>query len=186
MPSPTSSTSSSTDSASPPASESANGSGPQRRKAGGPAWPVERCESPARAALAESQTAQDAVLDQLDTLLGDAFEVELLRQAARVERVVGDRDLLVEMALTELAAEVAPLLEERQAAEGVEGEVLQQLADRVRPEHCTVDARRQLFRVGGPARELGGFTCDRGGIDVSNRPRGLLRIARGAVRCGER
>jgi hypothetical protein len=90
------------------------------------------------------------------------------------------------MALAELAAEIAPLLEQRQPAEGVEREVLQQLANRIRSEDRAVRPRRQLVRVGRPARELGSFTCDRGGIDVSNRPRGLLRVARGAVGCGER
>src|SRR6478736_3912791 len=98
MPSPTSSTSSSTDSASPPASESAKGSGPQRRRAGGEACPVERCELPARAAL----------------------------------------------------------LEQRQAAERVEGEVLQELADRVRPEHGPIGPRRQFVSIGRPPRDLGG------------------------------
>src|SRR5438093_384702 len=57
--------------------------------------------------------AQNTVLDERDTLLRDALEVEPLRQAARVERVIGDRDLLVEAALTELAGEVAALLEQR-------------------------------------------------------------------------
>ena len=136
-----------------------------------------RVACPRRARRIPDGTAQHAVLDQRDTLLADTLEVELLRQAARVERIVGDRDLLVEVALPELAAEVASLLEQRQAAECVEGEVLQQLADRVRAEHGAVRPGRQLVRLGGPACELDGLACDLGGIDFANRPGGLLRIA---------
>src|SRR5438874_2667916 len=50
-------TSSSSDGASPPRTESAHGSAPERRRAGGAACPVDSCEPPARLALAMSQAA---------------------------------------------------------------------------------------------------------------------------------
>jgi hypothetical protein len=54
-------------------------------KAGGAAWPVELCEPPARAALAESQTAprRTPFSTSGTRSFGDALEVEPLRQAAR-------------------------------------------------------------------------------------------------------
>src|SRR2546430_4574084 len=45
---------------------------------------------------------EHAVADELDPPLGTALEVERLREAARVERVVGEREALVEDLLAEL------------------------------------------------------------------------------------
>jgi len=46
-------------------------------------------------------TSHDAVLHQLNPLLRRSFEVECLRQPTWIERVVCDRDLLVEDLLAE-------------------------------------------------------------------------------------
>ena len=131
-------------------------------------------------------SSQDAVLDQWDTLLGDTLEIEGLRQTARVERVVCDRDLLVEVPLAEFPAEITAFLEQGQAAERVEGEVLQELADRIRPEHGPVRAWGQLVRVDRPPRDFGGFARNRRRITVANGPGGLLGVSGRSVRGGER
>ena len=114
MPSPTSSASSSIESASPPApSRARTASGPYAREAAGGAWPVDSRAGAARARRAvPDDAASDAVLDQRHALLRRALEVERLRQAARVERVVGDRHLLVEDPLADPPGEVAALLEQ--------------------------------------------------------------------------
>src|SRR5919198_1837986 len=83
---------------------------------------------------------RDAVLDQLDSLFRRALEVEGLRQSAPVERVVRDRDLLVEDLLTHLPGERASFLEQAERAERVMREVFQEIGEGVRPEHGAVDA----------------------------------------------
>src|SRR3954466_2607169 len=122
------------------------------------------------------RAAENAVLDQRHALLGHALEVEPLREPPRVESVVGDRDLLVEAAFADPAAEIAPVFEQGEAAEGVEREVLQQLAESDRAEHRAVGARRNLARIGGPARDLDRFSRDRSGVDVADGPGGLLAV----------
>src|SRR5207249_8359783 len=99
----------------------------------------------------------DAVLDEGHALLGSALEVEGLRQAAGVERVVADRHLLVEDLLAETAGEVAALLEQAEPAERIPREILQQLAQGVRLEHRAVHARLESLRARRPARLLGRF-----------------------------
>ena len=93
--------------------------------------------------------ARDAVLDQRHPLLRHPLEVERLRQPGRVERVVGDRDPLVEDLVAELPREEAPLLDQTERAEGVVGEVLQELADRIGLEHGPVVPRLDRRRVAG-------------------------------------
>ena len=107
----------------------------RRRRAAGR---LLRASRPGGAGQVPDCTAQDAVLDQRHASLGDPFEIELLWQAARVQRVIRDRDFLVEAALAQLPCQVTALLEQRQAAERVVGEVLQQLADRIRAKHGPV------------------------------------------------
>src|SRR5439155_5574622 len=54
----------------------------------------------------------DAVLDELEAAFRYALEVERLRQATGAERIVGDRDPLVEDPLSEPPGQVAPALEQ--------------------------------------------------------------------------
>ena len=94
-----------------------------------------------RATPVPDNAARDSVLDERHALPGDAFEVERLRQAARIERIVPDAHLLVENALAEPPSQVAPLLEQAEASEGIPREVLQQVGQCVRLEHGAVHLR---------------------------------------------
>ena len=131
-------------------------------------------------------STQHAVFDELDSPLRHSLEVDPLRQAARVERVVCDRHLLVERAVADAAGQVAAVLEHGEAAERVEGEVLEQLAERVRLEHGAVGARLELPRPAGPRRFLPRLQGNRGGVDVGHTPGRLLGVARRTVAGGER
>src|SRR4029453_8207298 len=93
--------------------------------------------------------AADSLLDERHALPGDAFEVERLRQAPRIERVVPDAHLLVAHALAEPPSQVAPLLEQAEASEGVPCEVLEQVGQRIRLEHGAGHLR--LHFAGGPS-----------------------------------
>jgi hypothetical protein len=64
-------------------------------------------------------SAGDAVVNEEDRLLRRAFEVERLRQAARVDRIVADRDLLVGDALADPVAQIAAFLQQPECAERV-------------------------------------------------------------------
>src|SRR5919201_1724124 len=125
--------------------------------------------------------AEDAVLDESHTLLRYSFEVERLRQATRIESVVEDRDLLVEPALAQPAAEVAALLQQCETAEGVEREVLQELSERAWRENGAIRPRLHLARVCGSLRDLDRRVGHGRWVDVANRPRGLLGILRRRV-----
>src|SRR5205807_9300829 len=124
-----------------------------------------------RGGAVPDDAARDALLDELQPPLGDAFEVERLRQAARVERVVGDRDLRVEDAVADPAAEVAALLEQALGAERVVREVLEQLRERVGLEHGTVLPGLDLPRVERPARLLVRLAAAGARVDRRRRPR---------------
>ena len=127
-------------------------------------------------------------------MLRRALEVESLRHVGLVERVVGDRDLLVEDPLSDPAAEVAALFEEALGAERVVREPAQQLGDGVRLEHGGVMPRLDLDGAASPCALRGSLLGSRGGIDVRHPPVGLLRPAGSAfdgrqtqrVRVGER
>src|SRR5919197_4725090 len=94
-----------------------------------------------------------AARDQRDTLLGRPLEIERLREAAWMERVVRDRDLWIEDRLADPSGEEASFLEQPERAEGVEGEVLQQVGEGVRLEDGAVVARLEL----GSARRAPAF-----------------------------
>ena len=64
-------------------------------------------------------TAGDALLHQPDGSFRRAFEVERLRQTVWIERVVRDRDLLVEDLLAESVREVAALFEQAECTERI-------------------------------------------------------------------
>jgi hypothetical protein len=131
-------------------------------------------------------SAEHTVLDECHTLLRCALEVEGLREPARVERVVGEREAPVEDLRADLVERVAPLLEQALRAEGVVREVGQQLREGRRLEHRRVGARLELDRS---TRELRLLDRRRGGargIDVGGAPARLLRVAGGAVDGGER
>ena len=98
--------------------------------------------------------AEHAVLDQLDALLRRALEVECLRQAARIERIVREREALVEDLLAHLAGREAPLLDQPPGSERVVGKVEEQLREGVRLEHRGIRARLELMRTAGA---LGGL-----------------------------
>ena len=128
--------------------------------------------------------ARHPVLDELHVLLRRPLEVERLREPARVERIVRDRDLVVEHLLSEPAREVAALFEQAEGAERVVGEVLQQLGQRVGLEHDAVDTGLDLlgaFRSLCLRRRL---PRDGRRVDAPRAPCGLLRVARpGVVGC---
>src|SRR6185312_4914551 len=110
-------------------------------------------------------SAGDAVLDQLHTLLRRPFEVECLRQSPWVERIVGDRDLLVEDLLAEAPREVAALLEQPECTERVVREVVEEVCERVRLEHGAIHARLDLSSTSGALRFLCCLPRDECGID---------------------
>ena len=125
--------------------------------------------------------ARDAVLDELDPLLRRPLEVEALRHVGLVERVVGDRDLLVEDPLSDPAAEVAPLLEKALGAERVVREPAKQLCDGVRLEDGGVVAGLDLLGSARAGRLRRGFPGGCGWIDVRQSPVGLLGPAGSAL-----
>ena len=125
--------------------------------------------------------SRDAVLDEHDRLLRRALEVERLRQAARIERVVADRDLLVGDPPTELLGQVAAPLQQPERAERVVREVVEEVGERVRLQHRAVRVGRERARPLRPRRFLRGLAGHRGRVDVSGAPRRLLRVAGAAV-----
>src|SRR5205807_6137436 len=103
-----------------------------------------------------------------DAPLRRPLEVESFREAPRVERVVVDRDLLVEDLLAQASCRVASLFYEGEAAEGLVREELEQFPQRVRLQHGPVRSGLELL---GATRALG----------LGNR---LLRRGRGIDRAG--
>src|SRR6478735_4426889 len=91
-------------------------------------------------------SARDAALDERDALLRPAFEVEGLRQAARVECVVAQRQLFVEDAFADPTGQIASLLDQAQAVQRVPGEVLEKLGDSIRLQHRAVAPWLELDR----------------------------------------
>ena len=130
-------------------------------------------------------TCQDTVLHELDPLLGRPFEVERLWQPARVERVVGEREALVEHLLADLPVGVAALLDQTESAEGVVGEVDEQLGERRRLEDCSVRPGLELRGAAGALRLVDSLDGGAGRVDSAEAPGGLLGVPRGAVDRGE-
>ena len=128
--------------------------------------------------------AEDAVVDELRPRLRRALEVERLRQAAWIERVVSEREALVEDLLADPAGRVAPLLEQAERTERVVGEVEKELCEGVRLEHRRVGAGLELDCAARPLRLCDRGPRSRGGIELADAPGGLLGVPRGVLhRC---
>src|SRR5207302_7906583 len=117
-------------------------------------------------------TARDAALDEKHTPLRGSLEIERFRQAVRVEGIVGDRDLLVDDALADPAAQVAALLEQAERTERIVREVVEQIREGVRLEDSAVDARLELLRTLGAGCLLRRVACDCSRVDVGGAPGG--------------
>src|SRR3954468_7285281 len=122
-------------------------------------------------------TARDAVLDKRHALLRRPFEVECLRQSPWIERVVGDRDLLIEYLLAEAPREVAALFEQPECTERVMREVVEEVGERVRLENSAIYPGFDLRSAPGPSCFLCGLLRDECGIDPACAPGGLLGVA---------
>jgi hypothetical protein len=110
-----------------------------------------------------------------------AFEVEGPRQPARVQGIVRDRHLLVGDALADPACEIAALLQEGEPVEGVEGEIVEQVGDRVRLEHGADDSRLEIGGVARAAALLDRLVRGRRRIEIGDAPARGRRVARCAL-----
>ena len=103
----------------------------------------------------------------------------------RIERIVCDRDLLVDDAGVDATVEVAALLEQAQGAERVVGEVVEEVGDGVRLEHAAVHARLELLCALRPRGLLRRLPRDGGRIYVGGAPGGVLGVPGAAVAGGD-
>ena len=110
--------------------------------------------------------ASDAVLDHQNALLGNALEVECLRVVVRVETLIPESEAFVEELLAEPPGQIAASLEERERVERCEGEVEEELRDRVRLEHRAEGLRLDRRRAVGPLGLLGRLVRDGCRIEV--------------------